>query len=177
MLVSAVHCPKCRNATTLSDAGDCLICGFCVQAVQLRTLKLHVILVAITIATVILGVIVLIAEYVGPPRPSAPAYLVYIFAALAAIIALISLFVVRPLMLQRPGSQAVLTSLLIQAALAEGIPVLGLLLYFMLGSVKWFVIFLAAGWLVFTVIGLRLADTIAEYEQRLVTEMEQQGPR
>lgn len=169
----AVRCPKCRNSTTLNDSGNCIICGFCVQTVQLRTLRLYLVLVMVTVATVLYAVVVLVAEHLGPPEPSGPEMLAYGFLALSAIIGLLAIFAVRPLMLRRPGSQAVFTALLMQAALAETIPLLGLVLYFVLGSIQWFVIFLALGWLVFTIVGLKLGESVAEYERRLVGEIEQ----
>ena len=51
---------------------------------------------------------------------------------------------------------------------------MGLVLYFVLSSVQWFAIFLAISWVVFTIIGTKLGDDVAEFERRLVGELEEQ---
>jgi ABC-type transport system involved in Fe-S cluster assembly fused permease/ATPase subunit len=77
------------------------------------------------------------------------------------------------LLRDKPGSAAVFQTLLLQAILAESIAIMGLVLYFVLASIQWFAIFLAVSWVVFTIIGIRLGDSVAEYERRRVEELDQ----
>ncbi len=137
------------------------------------TLRLYIVLVAVSLATVIYGVIVFVMEQVAPPQPVGPKFLIYLFLALAAAIGLVAVVGVAPLVRNRRGSASVFRSLVLQAALAESIAIMGLVLYFMLGSVQWFTIFLAISWVVFTIIGIKLRDDVAEYERRLVGELEE----
>lgn len=166
-----VRCPKCKQPTTTDAAGNCILCGFCVQKTQQMTLRLYVIIAAVSVATVVYGVIVFAMEQMGPPAGGAPEGIVYGFIGLAAIIGLFAIFGVAPLLRDRPGSAAVFTTLLLQAALAESIAIMGLVLYFVLASIQWFAIFLAVAWVVFTIIGIKLSDNVAEYERRLVKEL------
>ncbi len=167
-----VQCPKCKQPTTTDTAGNCILCGFCVQKAQQMTFRLYVIIAAVSVATVIYGVIVLVMEQVRPPTGGGPENIVYCCIGLAAIIGLFAIFGVAPLLRDKPGSSVVFTTLLLQAALAESIAIMGLVLYFVLGSIKWFVIFLAVSWVVFTIIGIKLGDNIAEYERRVVEELD-----
>jgi len=170
-----VRCPKCKQPTTLNPEGNCILCGFCVQKVQRMTLRLYVIMAAVSAATVIYGIIVFAMEQSGPPAGGAPEGIVYGFIGLAAIIGFFTIFGVAPLLRDKPGSAAVFTTLLLQAALAESIAIMGLVLYFVLASIQWFVIFLAVSWFVFTIIGIKLGDNVAEYERRLVAELDPDG--
>jgi len=170
----ALHCPKCNQSTTTDEAGDCILCGFCVQKTQRMTLRLYIVLVAVSLATVIYGVIVFAMEQAAPPKPVGPKFLIYVFLVLAAGIGVFAIVGVAPLLRNRPGSASVFRSLVVQAALAESIAIMGLVLYFVLSSVQWFAIFLAISWVVFTIIGTKLGDDVAEFERRLVGELEEQ---
>lgn len=147
------------------------MCGFNIRKVHVFIRKLYLMLTVVSISTIFLGIAVFIAEQYGPPEAKGPAYLVWVFLAIAAVIAVGATFL-RPIIQMRPGARALAGSLIIMAALAEGIAVMGLVLYFVLGSLKWFVVFLGISWVVFTMIGLRLSDVIVEYERRLVSELE-----
>jgi len=170
------HCPKCRQVTTPDDAGRCLLCGFDLAEAHRRTLSLYIVTVGVTLSTLVLGGIVLATEKFGtPPQVSSrPVYIVYGFLFFALVVGLVAVFGVEPALKRRPGSVQVFRGLLLQAALAEMVAVLGLVLYFMLGSVKWFTIFLAISWVVFTIIGIKLGDSVAEFERRLVGELERE---
>lgn len=169
--VKPVMCPRCKNPTLPDEDGNCMSCGFCIGRVQWLTSRLFFVLLAVTISTVLLGVVVFIVEQYGPLEPSGPAYLVYIFLPVAAVIGLGPVFL-RKILRRMPEAQYVARCLVIMAALAEGIAVMGLVLYLVLGSIKWFVVFLGISWVVFTMLGIQLSDAIAEYERRLVAEME-----
>ncbi|MFP3903620.1 MAG: hypothetical protein ACLFWB_05185 [Armatimonadota bacterium] len=169
--VKPVLCPRCKNPTLPDEDGNCMMCGFCIGRVQWLISRLYLTLIAVTISTVFLGVVVFVLEQYGPPEPGGPGHLVYIFLPIAAVIGLGPVFL-RKILRRVPDSQSVAKSLVIMAALAESIAVMGLVLYLVLGSLKWFVIFLGMSWLVFTMLGIQLSDAIAEYERRLVVEME-----
>lgn len=169
--IRPVRCPRC-NAPTIPDAeGKCQICGFNIQKVHVFIRKLYLTLTAVSVSTIFIGVIVFIAEQYGPPQPTGPAYLIWVFLAIAAGIAVAAAFLC-PIVKMRPGAQALAGALIIMAALAESITLMGLVLYFLLGSIKWFVVFLGISWAAFTMIGIRLSDVIVEYERRLVRELE-----
>ncbi len=170
--VKPVQCPSCQNPTLLDEDGNCMVCGFCIGRVQRLISRLYFILTAVTISTVFLGVVVFVIEQYGPPEPAAPAYLAYIFLAVAAVTGLGPVFL-RKILKRAPDAQFVMKCLVVMAGLAESIAVMGLVLYLLLGSIKWFVVFLGISWLVFTMLGIQLSDAIAEYEQRLVVEMQE----
>jgi len=150
-----------------------MLCGFCVRAAQRSVLRLYIVLVAVSLATVIYGVIVFVMEQIGPPQATGPTFIIYVFLAVAGAIGAVAIGGVAPLVRKQPGSAAVFRSLIIQTALAESIAIMGLVLYFVLGSVQWFTIFLGISWVVFTIIGIRLGDDVAEYERRLVGELDE----
>ena len=138
------------------------------------TLRLYMVFVAVSLATIIYGIIVFAMEQVAPPKPVGPEFLIYVFLALAAGIGVLAIVGVAPLLRNRRGSASVFRSLVVQAALAESIAIMGLVLYFVLSSVQWFAIFLAISWVVLTIIGTKLGDNVAEFERRLVGELEEQ---
>ncbi len=152
------------------------MCGFDLAEAHRRTLGLYVVTAGVTLSTLALGGIVLFTEKFGnPPQASdRPIYIVYGFLFFALIAGLVAILGVEPALRQRSGSVQIFRGLLLQAALAETIAVLGLVLYFLLGSVKWFTIFLAISWVVFTIIGTRLGANVAEFERRLVGELERE---
>ncbi len=173
----AVQCPKCHQPTAMTDEGNCMLCGFNVRYVQRMTLRLYIVVTAVSLATLIYGVIVFAVEQIAPPDVTDPGIIPYVLLIASLVLGAMAVFGVKPMLRKRTGSMVVFRQLLLQAVFAESIAIMGLLLYFIAGSIQWFTIFLGISWLVFTVIGLKLGESIVEYERRLVIELEADSSR
>ena len=151
-----MDCPNCHQAIPqLPPDGCCPLCGHKVGVARRQVTTLYVITGAITASVFVYGALVFILESTGYQRPEPQPLLCY--GCLALSIALFApMFILERKMLAKETVQGVRSATVMVGALAESMALYGLVLYFIGGGIKWFVILLGVSLVGFMYLATRI---------------------
>ena len=157
-------CPKCNQTVgTPSAEGCCPLCGFEVAPFQRQVTMLYVLGFGFFMSVLVYGLLVYILETTSKPIHPAvtgASWLPYAMLLLAVLVFGFGQRVGKRLSLAT-SAEAVRKLYIIKLALCESIAVMGLLLYFLTGSLQSFGVFLGLSLLALLIAGSQLPAIVA----------------
>lgn len=168
-------CPRCHQPSEMPAAGgECPLCGFDVRPVQRRVLPLYLVGFAFFMSVLLYAGLVYFLDTQGTIAHGTEVSQGSLPYALLLVAVL--LFGVAWRMGQRldtaTATQAVFVLHVVKLALFESIAVLGMLMYFLSGSIKLFAGFLLLSAVGFVIAGTQLPTVVRRMEELAVGEAE-----
>jgi hypothetical protein len=158
-------CPKCCQTVQVRAGECCPICGFPLQSFRRNLQRIYTLNFAFFCSTLVYSGLVYYLATRGQIHPTGlPAMVTYVMLALAVLDLGIARRIGPPLAQVKSIAQIV-GLFTTRMAIVEVPVVFGVGLFFMTGSLQWYVTFLAISWVGFVLVGIQmpqLAQRMAE---------------